>query len=147
MKREFLEELGLDKALIDAIMSEHGKSVTSLKEKCSESREKDDLIICLTKENEELKSRLEGEIKAHSSFKEGMIDEMIEEAFVSSSLAGAEIKRILLTCEDGKIKAKLNELMNDCPDAFIKDRHSMPIFSVSACADTVAPTIGYRRVR
>src|SRR5690625_7834364 len=32
MKREFLEELGLDKEVIDKIMAEHGKSIQSLKE-------------------------------------------------------------------------------------------------------------------
>lgn len=147
MKREFLEELGLDKAVIDAIMSEHGKSVTALKEQCREGEEKDTVISSLTKENDELKCRLDNEIKARSSFKEGVIDEMISEASVSSSLAGAEIKRILLSCQDGKIKAKLNELMTSCPDAFVKDRVSMPIFSVSVCTETVTPAIGYRRVR
>lgn len=147
MKREFLEELGLERSVIDAIMSEHGKSVTSLKEQCRESEEKDAVIIALTEENRELKSRLDNEIKARSSFKEGLIDEMIAEASVSSSLAGAEVKRILLGCEDGKIKAKLNELMASCPDAFVKDRSSMPVFSVSVCAEAVAPALGYRRVR
>ena len=33
MKREFLDVLGLDKSVIDVIMSEHGKSVSALKEK------------------------------------------------------------------------------------------------------------------
>lgn len=32
MKREFLEELGLDKEVIDKIMAEHGKSIQSLKQ-------------------------------------------------------------------------------------------------------------------
>ena len=147
MKREFLEELGLEKPVIDAIMSEHGKSVTSLKEQCRISEEKDATISTLKKENDELKCCLDSEVKAHTSFKEGVIDEMISEASVSSSLAGAEIKRILLTCEDGKIKTKLNELMASCPDAFIKDRASMPVFSVSVCTEAVTPIVGYRRVR
>ena len=147
MKREFLEELGLEKSVIDSIMSEHGKSITSLKEQCRESEEKDAAISTLTKENGELKSRLDNEIKARCSFKEGIIDEMIAEASVSSSLAGAEVKRILLNCEDGKLKAKLNELMSSCPDAFVKDRSSMPVFSVSVCAETITPPVGYRRVR
>ncbi len=147
MKREFLEELGLEKSVIDAIMSEHGKSVTSLKEQCRESEGKDTVISALTEENCQLKSRLDNEIKAHSSFKEGLIDEMIAEASVSSSLAGAEVKRILLTCEDGKVKTKLNELMTSCPDAFIKDRSSMPVFSVSVCAEAVTPMLEYRRIR
>lgn len=147
MKREFLEELGLERSMIDAIMSEHGKSVTSLKEQCRESEEKDAAISALTEENRELKTRLDNEIKTHCSFKEGLIDEMIAEASVSSSLAAAEVKRILLSCEDGKIKTKLNELMTSCPDAFIKDRSNMPVFSVSVCAEAVTPALGYRRVR
>lgn len=147
MKREFLEELGLERAVIDAIMSEHGKSVTSLKEQCRENEEKDTAISTLTEENRELKARLDDEVKAHCSFKEGLIDEMISEASVSSSLAGAEVKRILLCCEDGKIKTKLNELKTSCPDAFIKDRSAMPVFSVSVCAETVTPALGYRRIR
>ena len=32
MKREFLEELGLDKEVIDKIMAEHGKSIQNLKQ-------------------------------------------------------------------------------------------------------------------
>src|SRR5690606_41713226 len=32
MKREFLEELGLDKEVIDKIMAEHGKTIQNLKQ-------------------------------------------------------------------------------------------------------------------
>lgn len=33
MKREFLENLGLDRGAVDAVMSENGKSIEALKEK------------------------------------------------------------------------------------------------------------------
>lgn len=34
MKREFLENLGLDRGAVDAVMSENGKSIEALREKC-----------------------------------------------------------------------------------------------------------------
>ncbi len=91
MKREFLEGLGLNKDVIDSIMSEYGKSIASLKEKASSF---DDLTSELNALKEE-KGGIEGELakigKEYSAFKRGVISELIDEACPSSTLAKKEL--------------------------------------------------------
>lgn len=52
MKREFLEELGLDKEVIDKIMAEHGKSIQSLKQE-------QEVFDQLKNEKEQLEQKLQ----------------------------------------------------------------------------------------
>ena len=52
MKREFLEELGLDKEAIDKIMAEHGKSIQSLKQE-------QEVVDQLKSEKEQLEQQLQ----------------------------------------------------------------------------------------
>src|SRR5690606_32681329 len=52
MKREFLEELGLDKEVIDKIMAEHGKSIQNLKQE-------QEVFDALKNEKEQLEQQLQ----------------------------------------------------------------------------------------
>ena len=147
MKREFLEELGLDKSIIDAIMSEHGKSVSALKEKCKDYDEKDGIIASLTAERDGLIVSLSEENERHASFKNGIIDEMIKEARPSSALAENELRRVLSECNGGSIRAELEKIMENDPEAFKREKVSAPVFSTFNSADAPISSLNYRTLR
>ena len=147
MKREFLEELGLEKPLIDAIMSEHGKSVSALKERVKDIEDKDAVISALTAERDGLSASLTEASERHSAFKNGIIDGLIKEARPSSSLAEKELKRILSECDDGCIKETLGKIMEENPDAFAQATVSAPYFSAFDTPSAMPEAFGYRKVR
>lgn len=147
MKREFLEELGLDKPIIDAIMSEHGKSVSSLKDKCKDIEEKDGIIASLTAERDGLLSSLSEESERHAAFKSGIIDGIVKDARPSSALAEKELRRVLSECDGASIKAELEKIMDSDPDAFKSDKISRPFFCAFNTADATASQLNYRSVR
>lgn len=147
MKREFLEELGLEKQIIDAIMSEHGKSVSALKEKYKDYDEKDGIIASLTAERDRLTVSLSEENERHASFKNGIIDEMIKEARPSSALAENELRRVLSECNGGSIRAELEKIMENDPEAFKREKVSAPVFSTFNSADAPLSSLNCRTVR
>ncbi len=147
MKREFLEELGLDKPVIDSIMSEHGRSVSSLKEKCKDIEEKDGIIASLTAERDGLISSLSDESEKHTAFKNGIIDGIVKDARPSSALAEKELRRVLSECDGGSIKAELEKIMESDPDAFQREKISHPVFSAFNTADAPVPSLNYRTMR
>ena len=147
MKREFLEELGLEKSTIDAIVSEHGKSISSLKEKCKDTEEKDGIIASLTAERDGLISTLSEEAERHSAFKSGIIDGIVKDARPSSALAEKELRRVLSECVGENIKSELEMLMENDPDAFKSEKPSRPFFSTFNSADATGSPLGYRKVR
>ncbi len=147
MKREFLEELGLDKSTIDSIMSEYGKSVSSLKEKCKDYDEKDAVIASLTDERDGLISSLSVESEKHAAFKKGVIDGIVKDARPSSALAENELRRVLSECDGGNIKAALEKLMDSDPCAFRHDKVDAPVFSAFNTADAPAQSFNFRTVR
>ena len=147
MKREFLEELGLDKATIDEIMSEHGKSVSALKERCKDLTEKESIIAALTEERDGLIASLSAESEKLTAFKSGIIDSIVKEARPSSALAEKELRRVLSECECGNIKEELKRIMESDPDAFRHETVSVPYFSAFNPCDMPFPTPGYRSVR
>lgn len=147
MKREFLDELGLDKSVIDAIMSEHGKSVSALKEKIKDYDEKDGIIASLTAERDGLAATLSAECEKHSAFKSGIIDGMIKEANPSSILAANELRRVLSECDGASIRSELEKIMENDPDAFKREKVSHPIFSAFNTSDAQVHPVNYRAVR
>ena len=75
MTREFLENLGLEKEVIDQIMKEHGKAIQSAKPQDYEK---------IKEENEKLKERisdLESAVKEYSGYKDQLAekDKIIKE--------------------------------------------------------------------
>lgn len=147
MKREFLEELGLDKPTIDAIMSEHGKSVSALKDKCKDIEDKDGIIAALTAERDGLASSLSEESEKHTAFKNGIIDGIVKDARPSSSLAEKELRRVLSECDGASIKAELEKIMDSDPDAFKHDKVSRPFFCAFSTSDAPVSPLNYRSVR
>ena len=147
MKREFLEELGLDKQLIDTIMSEHGRSVSQLKEKCKDLEERDTVIAALTSERDGLLSSLSDESEKHAALKGKVIDEIIREARPSSLLAEKELRRALSECDGVGIREVLDKIMEDDPDAFNREKNDAPIFSAFTKTDVPTSSFKYRTVR
>lgn len=147
MKREFLEELGLDKSIIDSIMSEYGKSVSALKEKCKDGEEKDTLIASLTAERDGLTYALSEENEKHAAFKNGIIDRIVKDARPSSALAERELRRVLSECDGDSIKAELEKIMDNDPDAFNRDKSDAPVFSAFATSDMPSHSFNYRTLR
>ncbi len=147
MKREFLEELGLDKPVIDTIMSEHGRSISALKEKCKDIEEKDCIIASLTAERDGLISSLSAESEKHAAFKNGIIDGIVKDARPSSALAEKELRRVLSECDGGSIKAELEKIMDSDPDAFKREKVDFPVFCAFNTADAPVSSLNYRAVR
>lgn len=147
MKREFLEGLGLDKQMIDAIMSEHGKSVSTLKERCRGAEEKDAVIAALTSERDGLLASLSDEGEKHAAFKSRIIDGIVKDARPSSLLAEKELRRVLSECDGDGIKETLERIMESDPDAFRREKTDAPIFASFAFSDAPAPSFKYRTVR
>lgn len=134
MKRDFLEGLGLEKTVIDSIMTEHGKSVCSYKEQLSvlDSITEENRILKEENDRLSLSARESGE--RLDSFKRGVISELVQEARPSSRAAGAEIERLLFECGDGNIKKLLSDIMEAEPDAFKTEKHDLPYFSADMTA-------------
>lgn len=147
MKREFLEELGLDKSVIDSIMSEHGKSVSALKEKCKNADEKDGIIASLTAERDGLISSLSSESEKHAAFKSVIIDGIVRDARPTSLLAEKELRRVLSECDGENIRAELQKIMDSDPDAFKHEKVDAPVFSAFNTADAPVSSFNYRAVR
>jgi len=147
MKREFLEELGLDKSVIDTIMSEYGKSISALKEKYKDYDEKEGVIASLTAERDGLIASLTSENEKHAAFKSGIIDGMIKEANPSSLLAANELRRVLSECDGESIRAELEKIMESDPEAFKREKASAPIFCAFNVSDAPTPSVNYRTVR
>ena len=140
MKRDFLESLGLDKAGIDAIMTENGKSIEALRQRCEaleeENRtlreEKEEALRKAAEDDAEIK-RLRDACERAEAFRQNVIAEFIAEAAPASALAAAEIRRLL--SEEAERGAPLREalarLKKADPAAFpAAPKPDRPIFSV-----------------
>ena len=117
MKREFLQELKLEDEVIEKIMSEHGKTVNSVKKKLDESEEK--LKVTAEKvtsyesqleetkkllgesekfkeESEEFKNKysdLETKFNSEIELKNKEIENVLIKSLVKESLVGAGVKK------------------------------------------------------
>ena len=139
MKREFLEELGLSRESIDAVMAEHGKSVGGYRSRCEELArslsEAEERLLSLTSE----RTAWQAERGDFVRFREGVIDEMITEAAPTSPLVAAELKRRLSEAPNGELRACLASLRSSFPEAFAPVGGGGPLFSLPS---TPAPEEG-----
>ena len=141
MKREFLENLGLDRGAVDAVMSENGKSIEALREKCRlleeeaaelklRLSEKDALLS----EKTALLSELEEDKSRFSEFRDTVIKKAAKDAGFSSQAAeNAAVSLMRQAADSGKdFYSVLSCLRESDPGAFVKDRDIKPIFSLPA---------------
>lgn len=98
MKREFLEELGLDKEAIDKIMAENGKDIQAEQKKVSQ----------LETENESVKAQLKEANETIDSYKDMNIDE-IKQSVEEWKTKAEENRQALETTK--KVSALEKELM------------------------------------
>ena len=146
MKREFLEELGLTKDQTDAVMAEHGRGIEALKVRNTELEGVNTINLSLKDENERLKNELEAEKSAYSSFKRGVICELVDNAHPSSSLARDELIRRLEACDNDCVYSTLNDLRASDPSAFsAKTDH--PVFSSFSRNEEAPAPINFVRRR
>ena len=122
MKREFLEGLGLSRELIDSIIAEHGKSTEAIRSRCEELEAQ-----CLRES--ELSMALEKERAAFSAFKNGVINELADEACPSSLMARETLVRRLSENCDGALRQTISALRIAEPDAFSRESRHLPVFS------------------
>ena len=95
---------------------------------------------------ERLKNELEAEKNAYSSFKRGVICELVDNAHPSSSLARDELIRRLEACDNDHIYSTLNDLRVSEPSAFsFKTDH--PVFSSFSRNEEAPAPINYVRRR
>lgn len=141
MKREFLENLGLERDSIDSIMSENGKSIQALKEKCSTLEAENSELTSRLSEAEKLKeelSSLSAELEVCKNnflkLKDNAIQNAVKNAGFSS--LSAEKTAILLMNEavlNGEnLFEVIDSLKESDPDAFLTCVSAMPIFSSPA---------------
>ena len=138
MKREFLENLGLDREKIETIMSENGKSIENLRQKCTEQENRlTELQQTLSeketqeREKEALLAEWEEKATDFNLFCDSIIKNVAEKAnFTSRSAQKTAVdlmKKAALT--GGDIYAVLEELRQSDPEAFGKEKNPLPIFS------------------
>lgn len=144
MKREFLEELGLDKGQTEAVMAENGRNIESLKLERDELTSRLSAAEADSQEFETVKSKFElisaenekyaGQI---SALTEHLILKTTENVGFASSLARdaafAEMKAMALRGED--ISDYIKRLRGSDPLAFA-DGGTAPRFSATVSGNT-----------
>lgn len=138
MKREFLEKLGLSKATIDAIMTEHGKSTEEYRNRCLAAEEElttlREVAEAANTQKESLMQTLAEQTAEAEAFRDRVILSLVEEAGPSSSMAKTALCRRLteeaLTGKDPR--EVLLQLKESDPDAFRKDGVLRPYFSTGS---------------
>jgi len=136
MKREFLEKLGLGKAAIDAIMTEHGKNTEEARRRYTEAEEAlaslRDTAAAVTAERDALKRSLAEATAGAEEFRNRVILSMVAESCPSSGMAKEALYRRLTeeALQGADLREALMRLKESDPDAFRKDSVSLPCFSV-----------------
>lgn len=139
MKREFLESLGLDRDVVDAVMSENGKGIEALKQKCRLLEEEAAGLKNRLSEQEaqlsekaSLLSELEQNRSRFSQLRDTVIRRAAASAGFSSQTAEAAALSLMKEAADGgkDFYEVIDRLRESDPDAFIKDRDIKPIFSI-----------------
>lgn len=146
MKREFLEGLGLSKEQTDAVMSEYGKGLEALKTRNSELESKYLDYDVLKAEKDRIEGELEEARLSHSTFRRGVICELVDGARPSSSLAREELIRRLESCPADKVYSALNELRESEPSAFLVE-NDHPVFSSFSRSEEAPAPINFIRRR
>lgn len=139
MKREFLENLGLDRKTIDSVMSENGKSIEKLKEKCSLLEAKCSDLDSLSEENSSLKEKisvLSSQLEKTNNLFNIFCDSEIKKITDSLSFSSAIAKNSVLSLmKDAAYQGKdvysvIEELKKSDPSAFSECLHDKPFFSL-----------------
>ena len=117
MTREFLENLGLEKEVIDQIMKEHGKAIQSAKPQDYDS---------LKEENEQLKQRL-GELEGTVEELKGYKDQLTEK---DNLIKEYELKNVKyrIAVEAGIPLALADRLSGKSEEEIKKDAESLASF-------------------
>ncbi len=141
MKREFLEDLGLDRKTIDSVMSENGKSIEKLKEKCSLLEAKCSELTLLSDENLSLKnqiSELSSQLEKINNLFELFCNAEIEKIVNSLSFSSITAKNSAFSLmkeaayQGSDIYSVIDSLRKSDPAAFSEDFSNKPFFSASA---------------
>lgn len=138
MKREFLEKLGLSKATIDAIMTEHGKSTEEYRNRCLAAEEElttlREAAEAANTQKESLMQTLAEQTAEAEAFRDRVILSLVEEAGPSSSMAKTALcRRLTEEALMGKDpREALLQLKESDPDAFRKDGVLRPYFSTGS---------------
>ena len=139
MKREFLENLGLERDYIDLIMSENGKSIQALKEKCSALEAENEKLLMKISDADKLKEEfsllskeLETSKENFSKLKDNIIQNTVKSAGFSSSSAE---KMAVVLMNEAVLRGEnlfdvIDSLKENDPDAFLPDNSQKPIFSM-----------------
>lgn len=136
MKREFLEKLGLGKAAIDAVMTEHGKSTEEARRRYTEAEEAlaslRDTAATVSAERDALQQSLAKTTAEAEDFRNRVILSMVAEACPSSGMAKEALYRRLTeeALQGADLRETLMRLKESDPDAFRKEEASLPCFSV-----------------
>jgi hypothetical protein len=136
MKREFLEKLGLGKAAIDAVMTEHGKSTEEARRRYTQAEEAlaslREAAAAVTAERDTLQQSLTEATAGAEEFRNRVILSMVAEACPSSGMAKQELYRRLTeeALRGTDLREALIRLKESDPDAFRKEGASFPCFSV-----------------
>ena len=146
MKREFLEELGLVKDQIDAVMSEYGRSLEAIKLKNTELENALRGCEDINNEKMRLERELTDERSAFSAFRSAIINDLVSESRPSSALAKKELIRLLEGCSTGNLRKVLDETRISDPDAF-SNASDHPIFSAFSKSEEVPSPISFVRRR
>lgn len=120
MERNFLEELGLDKEVINSIMAEYGKSIQQYKDSASSQQDLQSRIEELEKANKALESaKAQAEDNAQNG--KASLDEM-EKALNSEKLANL---RTRVALEQGLSYSFADRLRGDDEESLTKDAQAL----------------------
>ncbi len=136
MKREFLEKLGLGKAAIDAVMTEHSKSIEEYRNRAVGMEEElnalRETLFGVTAERDALSDLLAKQTEEAEAFRRRVILSAVTEARPSSDMAKQELcRRLDEEAQKGEdLKEALGRIRETDPDAFRKSEAVLPFFSV-----------------
>lgn len=126
MKREFLQNLGLEQEAINSVMAEYGKSVNELNKQVADLKASESELTAVTAERDTLKSTNEA-LSAQLETAKAESDKAKREANIDISLhkVGVKdkytdyIKAQLSDVELDDVETKLNELKGEMSELFI----------------------------
>ena len=143
MKRDYLEALGLEKAQIDGIMAENGKSIETYRNRCLAMEEELNALhetVASLEALKEERARLVEDLNRCTTeaeaFRDGVIASLVAEAAPSSAMASEALCRRLKeeAVRGGDLKEALCHLRETDPDAFRHGNTVLPIFSAAVFA-------------
>lgn len=126
MKREFLQNLGLEQETINSVMAEYGKSVNDLNKQASDLKANESELTAVVAERDTLKSTNEA-LSAQLETATAELDKAKREANIDISLhkVGVKdkftdyVKAQLADVELEEVETKLNELKEEMSELFV----------------------------